>query len=162
MPHLDPSNRALDHGPRRLVPAVALLVAVGLAALVGAGCSDDDPTAGAASSSSTSETTTTIPTTTAPPPLFFPTGEEAMEHLAQAWKAGDQVEATRGAAPEAVASLFATPSEGYAKYGACGSAEFGQQLCTYRNRSAGGFIQFQMAQVPEGWMVEMVTVDQGG
>jgi hypothetical protein len=144
---------------------VAALLAVGLVALLGAGCSDDDPAADRSTSSSdpsTSETTTTQPTTTAPPPLFFPTGEEAMDHLAQAWKAGDAVEATRAAAPEAVESLFATPPDGYAKYGACGSAEFGQQLCTYRNRTAGGFIQFQMAERPEGWTVEAVTVDQAG
>jgi hypothetical protein len=136
-----------------------------LLAVVAPACSDDDPGADPTTTASTGPTTTGSTTTTTSPdegPLFFPSGEEAMAHLVDAWKAGDRDEAARGATDDAVDSLFLTPPEGYEKYGACGSAEFGQQMCTYRNRSAGGFINFQMAEEPEGWIVENTVVDQAG
>jgi hypothetical protein len=147
--------------PRPVRSAVLTLCVLGLVAVAPA-CSDT----GSDSGSGTTSTTSTEPTsTTSSPdegPLFFPSGEEAMAHLVDAWKAGDRATALRGASPDAVDSLFLTSPEGYEKYGACGTAEFGQQLCAYRNRSAGGFIQFQMSQEPEGWIVENTVVDQAG
>jgi hypothetical protein len=151
--------------PVRSTVLVALCV-LGLVAVAPA-CSDTGSDSGSDTSSTTStEPTTTEPTstTTSPDegPLFFPSGEEAMAHLIDAWKAGDRATALRGASEDAVDSLFLAPPEGYEKYGACGSAEFGQQMCTYRNRSAGGFINFQMAEEPQGWIVEGTVVDQAG
>ena len=153
------------HRPVRPTLA-AILCLLGLIAVAPA-CSDT----GSDSASGTSSTTSPEPTTTGPTstttspdegPLFFESGEEAMAHLVDAWKAGDRDEAARGATDDAVDSLFLTPPEGYEKYGACGSAEFGQQMCTYRNRSAGGFVNFQMAEETEGWIVENTVVDQAG
>jgi hypothetical protein len=149
--------------PVRSVVLAALFL-LGLA-VVAPACSDSDSGSDPSTTTSTVPTTTGSTTTTTSPdegPLFFSSGEEAMAHLVDAWKAGDRDEAARGATDDAVDSLFLTPPEGYEKYGACGSAEFGQQMCTYRNRSAGGFINFQMAEEPEGWIVENTVVDQAG
>jgi len=152
----------MRHPVRSVV--LAALCLLGLAAVAPA-CSDTDPGSAPSTTASTGSTTTGPTSTTTSPdegPLFFPSGEEAMAHLVDAWKAGDRATALRGASEDAVDSLFLTPPEGYEKYGACGSAEFEQQMCTYRNRSAGGFINFQMAQEPEGWIVENTVVDQAG
>jgi len=152
------------HRPVRSFVLAALCV-LGLA-VVAPACSDSGSDSGSDTTTTSTGPPTTGPTstTTSPDegPLFFPSGEEAMAHLVDAWKAGDRDEAARGATDDAVESLFLTPPEGYEKYGACGSAEFGQQMCTYRNRSAGGFINFQMAEEPEGWIVENTVVDQAG
>jgi hypothetical protein len=154
--------------PVKTVFFVASLVA---AVSFAAGCSDggshnaDRP---GATPSETAKSTTTGPPTSTPttavpaPDLFFPSGQEAMDHLVQAWKTGNRPEALRGAAADTVDALLAVPSDGYAPYNQCGTAEFGQQLCAYRNRGHGGFIQFQMDQEPQGWTVTSVMVDPGG
>ncbi len=154
----------------RIGAGTALALALALPAGM-AGCGGDGPssaprsttTTGATTASTTTVPSTTASTTTAPPgpALAFPAPREAIDHLVDAWRAGDRAAALAGAELPAVDALFAQPSDGYDLYG-CDSGEFSTSTCNFRNRSTGGYAQVTAKQGPGGWVVISVFVSTDG
>lgn len=112
--------------------------------------------------------TTSAPPTTRPVPsttVYTPTRlqttpDAAAAALISAWSTGNRAGAAAGAAPAAVASLFAQPYPGgFLQARGCTAASDNPGTCTYANRQSGGLYEIGVTQVAAGWYVSSVTVE---
>jgi hypothetical protein len=108
---------------------------------------------------STIVTTTTVAGTAPPPPaLHFSMPEEAIKHLILQWQAGDREAASQAATPEAVAALFAKPSQSV-QFRSCAkspSASLGSD-CVYRY--GDGLIRLHLTSTNNDWRVVTVAYE---